>query len=108
MKKYVSKSATLLASISTNTVNPFSLGAPIINYKYIYITVSADNCVDHLFLIASLISDSNKYYYNCWATNSYYVAGHIIFNSSTTVRVSQDEIKGWSGTPGSVLIYGIN
>ena len=104
----LSKSTTLLASISTNTAIPYALGASIKNYRYIYIKVTADGNTDTLFIQSSLCSNSEKHCYRCWGNDSYYVEGHIKFNSDTTVTVTQDVVKGWTGNPGSVLIYGIN
>ena len=104
----LSKSTTLLASISTNTVNPYALGASIKSYRYIYIKVIADGNTDTLFIQSSLCSNSEKHCYRCWGNDYYYVEGHIKFNSDTTVTVTQDIVKGWTGNPGSVLIYGIN
>ena len=102
------KSTTLLASISTNTAIPYDLGASIKNYRYIYIKVTADGNTDTLFIQSSLCSNSEKYCYRCWGNDYYYVEGHIKFNSDTTVTVTQDVVKGWTGNPGAVVIYGIN
>ena len=104
----LSKSTTLLASISTNTANPYALGASIKSYRYIYIKVTADGNTDTLFIQSSLCSNSEKHCYRCWGNDSYYVEGHIKFNSDTTVTVTQDVVKGWTGNPGAVVIYGIN
>lgn len=102
------KKSDLLASISTNTANPYNLGASIKNYRYIYIKVTADGNTDTLFIQSSLCSNSEKHCYRCWGNDSYYVEGHIKFNSDTTVTVTQDVVKGWTGNPGAVVIYGIN
>ena len=104
----LSKSTTLLASISTNTANPYALGASIKSYRYIYIKVTVDGNTDTLFIQSSLCSNSEKHCYRCWGNDSYYVEGHIKFNSDTTVTVTQDVVKGWTGNPGAVVIYGIN
>ena len=104
----LSKSTTLLASISTNTAIPYTLGASIKHYRYIYIKVTADGNTDTLFIQSSLCSNSEKHCYRCWGNDSYYVEGHIKFNSDTTVTITQDVVKGWTGNPGAVVIYGIN
>lgn len=97
----------LVNNISTNTSSPFSLSDSIKNYNYLFIEISADNNIYSLMIPVFTINNNYNYFYNCKYNDEFYVNGHIKFNSNSTVTVTQQGLKGWTGNPGRVKIWGI-